>query len=89
MEQSVGEKLLGVVTDLNLSWDLHIDYLIKSWPLEYASSREQESIEQLNAEKFYLMPLLSQFLSTVAPFGAAVLLLTFKGFYNHKNDVRD
>ena len=30
------------------------------------------------------MPLLSQFLSTVAPFGVAVLLLTFKGYYNYK-----
>ena len=30
MEQSVGEKLLGVVTDLNLAWDLHIDYSKKA-----------------------------------------------------------
>ena len=29
LEESVGEKLLGVVIDPNLSWDLHIDYLIK------------------------------------------------------------
>lgn len=29
LEESVGEKLLGVVIDPYLSWDLHIDYLIK------------------------------------------------------------
>ena len=33
LKQSVGEKLLGVVTDLNLSWDLHVDYLIKKTDL--------------------------------------------------------
>ena len=29
LEESVGEKLLGVVIDANPSWDLQIDYLIK------------------------------------------------------------
>ena len=29
LEQLVGEKLLGVVIDPKLSWDLHIDFLIK------------------------------------------------------------
>ena len=29
LEESEREKLLGVVIDPNLSWDLHIDYLIK------------------------------------------------------------
>lgn len=29
LEESAGEKLLGVVFDPYLSWDLHIDYLIK------------------------------------------------------------
>ena len=29
LEESEGEKLLGVGIDPNLSWDLHIDYLIK------------------------------------------------------------
>ena len=29
LEESVGEKLLGVVIDPYLSWDLHIDYLTK------------------------------------------------------------
>ena len=28
--ESVGEKLLGIVIDPNLSWDLHIKYLIKT-----------------------------------------------------------
>ena len=30
LEEVAGEKLLGVVTDSNLSWNLHIDYLIKN-----------------------------------------------------------
>ena len=29
LEEAAGEKLLGVVIDLNLSWSLHIDYLMK------------------------------------------------------------
>ena len=29
LKESVGEKLLGVIIDPHLSWDLHIDYLIK------------------------------------------------------------
>ena len=29
LEEAAGEKLLGVVIDSNLSWNLHIDYLIK------------------------------------------------------------
>lgn len=29
LEEAAGEKLLGVVIDPNLSWNLHIDYLIK------------------------------------------------------------
>lgn len=29
LEESAGEKLLGVVINPYLSWDLHIDYLIK------------------------------------------------------------
>ena len=29
LEESVGGKLLGVVIDPYLSWDLHTDYLIK------------------------------------------------------------
>ena len=29
LEESVGEKLLGVVIDSHLSWNLHIDYLIR------------------------------------------------------------
>ena len=29
LEEAAGEKLLGVVIDSNLSWSLHIDYLIK------------------------------------------------------------
>ena len=29
LEESVGEKLLGIVIDPNLSWDRHINYLIK------------------------------------------------------------
>ena len=29
LEESVGEKLLGVIIEPYLSWDLHIDYLIK------------------------------------------------------------
>ena len=31
LEESVGEKLLGVIIDPYLSWDLHIDYLIKKF----------------------------------------------------------
>ena len=29
LEEAAGKKLLGVVIHLNLSWNLHIDYLIK------------------------------------------------------------
>ena len=29
LKEVAGEKLLGVVIDPNLSWNLHIDYLIK------------------------------------------------------------
>ena len=29
LKEVAGEKLLGVVIDSNLSWNLHIDYLIK------------------------------------------------------------
>ena len=29
LEEAAGEKLLGVIIDSNLSWNLHIDYLIK------------------------------------------------------------
>ena len=29
LEESVGGKLLGIIIDPYVSWDLHIDYLIK------------------------------------------------------------
>ena len=29
LEESVGEELLGIIIDPHLSWNLHIDYLIK------------------------------------------------------------
>ena len=29
LEEAAGEKLLEVVIDSNISWNLHIDYLIK------------------------------------------------------------